>query len=253
MFSCDNPKVEYFENGNISKEYRLKNNQLDGIYKEFYPDGKTQLIHIYDNGIKIDSSCFFKNGKIEKVDYYKNNDTLFSVRFYPNLKKKEEGYFYNKNKIGKWLYYNYNGKLEKGFEYIILNGQQYTNQGWYIDNNNDTILAKSNFYRVSVEKKNLKLLEPTKIKIFYKPLSKNAVSGFLLSKEKSMKDDYSNLDEHKLDTIYFVDNKLEFSIGFKDEGNKNIGGYILEVNTDTTPKGVYSERKVYLSIPLEVH
>jgi len=158
-----------------------------------------------------------------------------------------------KNKgITKISYYNDNGELEKTLEYINLCGKEYLNQGWYFDKKGDTLLEKSHFFKVEVEKKVLDQREQIIIKISYKPLSRNTISGFLLSKENLLKDDYCNLDEHAVDTLYFVNNKLQFSTGFKDKGQKNLGGYILEVTKKLTPEGSYSERKVYLSIPFEV-
>lgn len=154
--------------------------------------------------------------------------------------------------ITKISYYDDSGKLEKTFEYINLCGKRYLNQGWYFDRNGDTLFDKSHFFKVEVEKKVLSTGEQSKITISYKPLLKNTISGFLISKEKLIREDYCNLDEQAVDTIYFVDNKLQFSIEFKDKGHKNLGGYILEISKELAPDGIYSERKVYLSIPLDV-
>lgn len=165
-----------------------------------------------------------------------------------DISNKEE-----KNKgITKISYYNDNGELEKTLEYINLCGKKYLNQGWYFDEKGDTLLDKSHFFKIKVEKKVLKIREQTTVTINYKPLLKNTISGFLLSKENLLKKDYCNLDEHDVDTLYFVDNKLQFSTGFKDKGPKNLGGYILEVSKKLIHDGSYSERKVYLSIPLDV-
>ena len=252
ILSCDSPNVEYYPNGKISKEYHLKEMKLDGIYKEFNLDGSIKLIHQYAYGIKIDSSIFFENGSVQKIDYYKNNDTLFSVRFYPNLKKQEEGNFYKENKIGKWSYYSDDGRLEKVFEYINLNRHQYTNQGWYFNKNGDTLFNKSNFYKLKVKKSVLNPKEQTLVSISYNPLFKNAACGVLISKEKLLKDNYSNFDERNVDTLYFVDDKLQFATEFKGKGHKNLGGCILEVNKNPTPEDTYSERRVYISIPFDV-
>ena len=167
-----------------------------------------------------------------------------------NITKPEE----KKEGITKYNYFNKDGKLNKTLEYINLCGKQYLNQGWYFNANSDTLYDKSNYYKIEVEKKNLKPYETSKIKITYKPYLKGSVSGILLSR-KNIKPDYCDLNYEKLDTIYFVDNKLVFQQGFKSKGNKIVGGYILEMKKEkkmVNKKNVYKERKVYFKIHFEV-
>jgi hypothetical protein len=147
-------------------------------------------------------------------------------------------------------FYRDDGSLEKTLEYINLCGKEYLNQGIYYDTNKDTIFGKSNFYKIYVQKNILNIGDSSKIKIKYEPLLKNSISGLLLSRD-NVDLDYCNLNSSKLDTLFFIDNEIEFYQAFKNKGEKTVGGYILEIDKDLNKK-VYDERKVYVIIPFEV-
>ena len=152
--------------------------------------------------------------------------------------------------IKMYNFYRDDGSLEKTLEYINLCGEEYLNQGIYYDTNKDTVFEKSNFYQLNVNKNILKISDSSKIRIKYKPLLKNSISGLLLSRD-NVDWDYCNLNGSKLDTLFFVDNEIEFYQTFKNKGKKTVGGYILEIDKDLNKK-VYDERKVYVIIPFEV-
>ncbi|WP_423740190.1 hypothetical protein V8245_07565 [Flavobacterium columnare] len=160
----------------------------------------------------------------------------------------------NNIKNGKYRFYKKNKQLYKTLEYINLCGEQYLNQGWYFNKNLDTLYENSNYYKVSVEKNILKPNEKSRITLSYKPLMKNSVSVLLLG-DKNIDDNFCNLKEMKLDTLYFVDNKLEFYQCFKSKGIKKLGGYIFEIKklkNKVNNHSVYDERKVYIKIIFEV-
>ena len=157
------------------------------------------------------------------------------------------------NGITKFNFYKKNGKLEKTLEYIDICGNKYLNQGWYFNDYEDTLSNKGNYFKIYVEKKILRPTETSKITILYKPLRQNTICGILISKNISI--DYCNLTDVKLDTIYFINNKLEFYQGFKSKGKTNIGGYILEISDRSIRVDnhkEFDERKVYFNIPFEV-
>jgi hypothetical protein len=152
--------------------------------------------------------------------------------------------------IKMYNFYRKDGSLEKTLEYINLCGKEYLNQGFYFNESKDTLFDKSNFYKIYIEKKVLNTNEVSKIIIEYEPLLKNSVSGLLLSKD-NIDLDFCNLEKSKLDTIFFIDNKIEFYQRFKNKGIKRLGGYILEIDKNLNNK-IYDERKVYLTIPFDV-
>ena len=129
LTSCKNGEKEYYDNGNIHKEYFLKGGNITGVYKEYFQNGNLKLIHLFENGKKVDSSVyFFENlNKIEKVLYYQLGDTIREINYYKNGSVSSKGSSVNDNKIKKWYYYRDDGSINKVFEYLIVNGKQTSN------------------------------------------------------------------------------------------------------------------------------
>lgn len=71
----------------------------------------------------------------------------------------------NGEPIGIWEYYDETNKLNRVAEYIEINNESYLNQDWYIDPAGDTIISKSSFYSLILEKDSISLSEPLKAKI----------------------------------------------------------------------------------------
>ena len=61
-----------------------------------------------------------------------------------------------------------------------------------------------------------------------------------------------DLKNKKLDTLYFVDNKLEYIQAFKSKGAKKVTGYILEITKELRVDKKYDERKVYFTLNFTV-
>jgi hypothetical protein len=141
------------------------------------------------------------------------------------------------------------GTLNKTLEYVNLCGKDYLNQGWYFSAKGDTVASKSHFCKIDIDKHVLKQLEKVKIRMTYKPLLKNTISGILLCKENNI--DYCELENKKCDTAYFVKNKLQLSLRFKNKGKVKVTGYVLEVS-DKLTNGKYDERKVYFTLNFNV-
>ena len=153
------------------------------------------------------------------------------------------------NGVTKKEFYE-NGKLKKTLEYVNVCGKEYLNQGWYFNDKQDTIKNKGNAYKIKIEKNILKPLEESKVTMVYKPLLKNTVSGILLCRENNI--EYCDLKNKKLDTLYFVDNKLEYIQAFKSKGAKKVTGYILEITKELRADKKYDERKVYFTLNFTV-
>ena len=154
------------------------------------------------------------------------------------------------NGIKKLSFYE-KGKLKKTFEYVNVCGKEYVNQGWHFNEKGDTIKTKSHFCKIKIEKSILKPLEESKVTMIYKPLLKNTVSGILLSRENNI--NYCDLENKKLDTLYFVDNKLEYFQTFRTKGVKKVTGYVLEITKELRADKKYDERKVYFTLNFTVN
>jgi len=153
------------------------------------------------------------------------------------------------NNIKKRNFYR-DGKLKKTLEYVNVCEKEYLNQGWYFNENRDTIEKKTHFCKIKIHKKSLKPEELSKVSMTYKPLLKNSVSAVLLSKENDLS--YCDLENKKFDTLYFVDNKLQYLQSFKSAGNKKLTGYVLEITKELRKDGTYDERKIYFTLNFKV-
>lgn len=251
LTSCKDTETEYFANGTLAKEYHLKNGKFDGIYKDYYENGKPKSIYIFKEGIKVDSSLFYndKNDFIEKINYYLLGDTIKTKFLYSNGNVASTGLFFNGQKISHWKYFNKNGVLEKIFEYKNINGKQYTNRGWMFDNKGDTIKDAGSYYILNTIPKSIKYGDTLNLNFKYKPFfARNTnVVMYLSSKINS---DFSNLSSVRLDTLSLNDNEAIIKMSFKNKGKRNIRGLIKEFTT--TPDKITKSKSTYFDIPILV-
>ncbi len=154
-FQCTNKETvkEYFNNGNVKTLYHLRNNEMHGLYKEFYPNGRIKEIATFIRGkYEGERKFFYKNGKL-RTKYFYINDTaqgkfyeydslgnLYRVSeikdnlqhgitkfFYKDGKIKTEEKFANGQNDGYYRSYYQNGELS--LEAMIKNDQT----EYYID------------------------------------------------------------------------------------------------------------------------
>ncbi len=253
--SCNrDSKVEYYLNGKISKEYTLKNNLFNGSYIEYYPNGLLKFECTYANGIKIDSSKYYNSsGELNKIEYYSSSDTS-RVKIYSNKRLIEEGLSYKGLKVKKWRYYSPDGKIEKVFEYLNVKGKQYTNQGWHFDRKGDTIKQYGNYFDLKINSGIIDINDPLIIDFKYKPiLALN--SNVIVCISTKINDDFSNINEIQLDTIWVHDNDLKgLKLYFSESGQKNLRGFVKEYcqkKFNAKDEGL-TERYLYFNIPITV-
>lgn len=249
---CNNSKVEYYPNGKIYKEYSMNEDELQGLYKEYYENGDKKEKHTYDKGVKIDSSIYYKKNKISKVDYYISRDTIVQKLYYPNGKIKETGRYCKNIKVGKWKYFA-NDRSFKVFEYYNINGQQYTNQGWFFDKRGDTIKNYGNYFSYKILNGSVVKNRTITLWFSYKPIIASNPNIAVLG-STHINESFSNLENSKLDTFYNGQD-LEFDTyhDFRTTGKKHLRGYIKEyltpVATDTADE---VSRRIYFDIPIVV-
>lgn len=110
------------ETGVRKKEYHLKNDRKDGIYREYNPENREL---IYEATYQYDRL----NGKERRLvvdnryDYweistYTNGRQTgpFESRYVKNNRVRETGEYLNGRRIGRWKLYDIDGKLEKEWE-----------------------------------------------------------------------------------------------------------------------------------------
>lgn len=252
LFSCKKEISKYYPNGELYKKYTVDDNgKICGNYFEYYKNGKLKIKHIYSKGILIDSSIYkYPNGDISAIHFHKNKiDYCIVYKNYELKKISHEGFLIHGKKIGKWKYYE-NNKVAKIFEYIIICGNQYTNQGWCYDKYSRIIKKESNYYTLKKINSKYRIGEKIIIEIKYNPiLNEKSISSLFISPD--IDKNYCNIDIVKLDTVFSEKNKFTFTVGFKKKGTKYLRGYINEVFNDTINKR-NGERKVFFSIPIEI-
>lgn len=84
--ACDNAKngteVYRFENGDTSKVYNYKNDNLHGTFKVYHQNGELMEEGVYKHGLR--NGVFrshYENGKISEYRYYKNDSLTYAKRF----------------------------------------------------------------------------------------------------------------------------------------------------------------------------
>lgn len=156
-------------------------------------------------------------------------------------------------KTGIWFYYSNDTLTVK--EYFVVNGKEYINATWALDENRDTILSKSNIYNLLFEKDTVRLNEPLRFVFIKKIPEDSELIGYLSEGYENMvHSDFTNLSKIELDS--FPSEKQDFNIlgvphkkinlwkWFKKSGEKEIRGFVVSKNSlgsklDTT----YFERK----------
>jgi hypothetical protein len=161
----------------------------------------------------------------------------------------------NGEPIGIWQYYDETNNLNKLAEYVKINNKSYLNQDWYFDSSGDTIISKSSFYKLILEKESISLFEPLKAKIdLVAPYFKDKYSEayVVIPKDHSVNfnKDFSNIEEVEKDTIYNLNFKPElkkrlglktnwgktviFGRYFNGTGKKYLRGILVEFNINDT-------------------
>ena len=109
--------VAYFDNGNISRSFRVKNGVLDGKAKVFYENGNCKKEMFFKNGeIHGNAKQWHESGKLEIEDIEKNGTTNRTVY-------REDGSIYltmsfqNHQLNGVRKTYDVNGKIVEEIDY----------------------------------------------------------------------------------------------------------------------------------------
>ena len=113
-------------NGTLIKEYELKNGMIrNGVYREFYPNGKISFEGHFQNNTIVGFGYYFD----EKGDTVKYHNHYNGVLSFPYKKWLDNGnilfgnYYDNSEKIVVWKWFNKNGKqIKSKIAYAKLEG-----------------------------------------------------------------------------------------------------------------------------------
>ncbi|MDD7888277.1 hypothetical protein [Flavivirga sp. 57AJ16] len=282
IYSCNKLKTEYHDNGQKWKEYHRENNQYNGVFKEYFTNGKLKLVHNYKDNIKIDSSIYYYKIPVEKImfiNYWNNSsDTVLQIGYDINGLKTNEGFLLKKNEndliaVDKWKYFDKNGKLKSISEYKNIDGKGYLNQEWYFNNKGDTLFYPSHYFDILRNRDTFSFNYPFRaIATTKAPLFKNKKSqiSVIVAKEGfNFNSDFSNEKEIEVDTFHnltkdiknqkwFLKESYPYTVAFgrkfETSGKKIVRGYILEYyEQEPDSNGISKEEhKKYFEIPIYI-
>jgi hypothetical protein len=100
LYSCSDREesghkvvYEYDTNKRVTKQYFInEQKKKDGLYKEFYLNGKLKFLFNYSNdSLNGEQKAYYETGTLNTLGYYRNNQ-IDSIQkwFYPNGKIKNE-------------------------------------------------------------------------------------------------------------------------------------------------------------------
>jgi antitoxin component YwqK of YwqJK toxin-antitoxin module len=120
--------LSFYPDGEIAEEVWWKEDMKDGVWKQYFENGRLKL------------SAAYRNGKLEGE----------IITYYPDGKKETEGKYRQDVPDGKWVHYLNDGKIASTIEYV--NGQ--------IANLDEVLEAEQEFFRKIEEQKD-RINEPT--------------------------------------------------------------------------------------------
>ena len=111
------------ETGNKILEYKMIEGLKNGLYQEWYSDGKLKRKGKYLNNTQVgDWTVWYYNGQMKFELTSKMKVTLFNY-WYEGGQKRSEGHWEDGKKVGKWFSWHSNGQVES--------------EGFYIDDQKD--------------------------------------------------------------------------------------------------------------------
>ena len=112
--------TSYYESGQISREYEVKNDEIQGQYKTYFEDGKLSETTDYVNGLMEGEEIeYYPDGKMKlKTMRLKGEKHGVEESFHPNGNKKMEIDFLNGKKHGAQKFYSLSGELIKTQQYL---------------------------------------------------------------------------------------------------------------------------------------
>lgn len=274
--------VVFFSCGQKDQIQHIEKEVLNGKYEEFYDNGNLKVKHIYNEGVKVDSSIYlYKTGNIRQIMYHLRNDSVSLNKLYDEFNNKiAEGYSLKNDKdyrIGKWIFYENSLERDSIVEYINVDKNPYVNQVWILNSiTGDTIRNKGNFFHIYM-RDTVSLGEILHIRCYlYLPYySYNSEMEVVLPKnDDELENDFSNFDKIEKEIFYSLKNDdiphmnipnsvpknhyADFGLKYKNVGEKRIRGAIVEyINVNIKTKNgldsitrlerrLFFDRKIYV-------
>ncbi len=222
-----------------------------GEHIEFYSNGKIKEIQLNRNNTTVDTIFTFL-----KLDTIKALKKKFYNKFY-KVKFDTLGFLESKGfldslhiKIGVWNYYK-NNKPTVDIEYYDIDNKEFVNRIWDRGHGKNKIRF-GNWYLIDTKKDTFHVGEKIRTYVFmmYSIFGKNNNNKHLylllpkLIKGNELKDNFSNINRIKFDTIENLGVFKEKQLGVKDEKAQHIVAFEQTFNKPgkKTIKGVLLEK-----------
>ncbi len=276
VIACSKKK-EYYSDGSLYKVYHKKNNHLNGVYEEYYQSQNLKLLCYYTNGKIRDSIVEFYDvpqRMVKSIQYILKEDSIRLVLYSKIGGKVEEGVLYKNKRVGEWNFYNDDNQISKKLEYLIIDDDQYVNQGWYYDDRGNIRKNIGNHIKIEMKSDTIKVNEVAKVLITLEMPLFSFDSDVIVYVPKDnthkLKSDYSNFYEIELDTLLSLKNEkrtkeyesynlqVVTALKFLKPGEYDFRGVLQEIhpnyensgidlNThDSIARKVYFNKKVYV-------
>ena len=146
---------EFYKNGQLFKEYSVsRNKQIDGVYKEYYTNGKVKKLYNYLNGkLEGEQKDYFESGVLKSKGFYINSilDSLI-YHYYPNSSMMMESFRFEGKLFGSQKEFDSGGKLKSMF--FMVNDSDWISS-LVFDKNGDVIKKEGSLIYCITEKKNI--------------------------------------------------------------------------------------------------
>ena len=258
--------TEYYPNGNIKSITSLENQVAHGLFTDYYENGNLRSEVIYVDGLKNGLSTLYypSENKYSTSEILWKNDSAYYQKNYDVGRRlvNEGSVFQYDQRIGKWNFYDQKESLSEVKEFINVKDGSYLNQHWILNDKKDTI--GGNYYKLK-----LTPIDSNRTIRFHfllkRPLLLNNSELFVcLPKDKNLKEDFSNENKIKWDTIDNMARRFKdqskylnrnydviFDIDVKDLKVKPLKGYLLESQKVEKDSFDTVTRKIYFNIPYD--
>ncbi|PIQ18026.1 MAG: hypothetical protein COW66_08650 [Flavobacteriaceae bacterium CG18_big_fil_WC_8_21_14_2_50_34_36] len=267
ILSCQNKKTikeTYYDTGELHSVVSLdKNNLRDGLTLVYYKNGNLKDKATYRKDKIIDTVfAYYQDGALENIEY-QHMDSIYSVFYDSDGQVIKEGVFCKANSKNGWIK-TYDIKNDLKYKYILKNiygKENHTNTMITYGSKGDTIKEKSYYFKIVVP--DSVVVGKYDIGTIYFNSDKSGENdmsnkSLVIIVGENIKEDYSNLNEIKVDSFYTNSNKFAFK--FSKTGDNILRGKFIEKLMITSENKenkekldvIFSDRDFYFEVPIYV-
>lgn len=239
--SCDNKVKEYYDDGKKKSEYYINNNdEIDGIYKEFYEKtGELKIIASYNSGqLEGEKRTFFKNGKIQSIENYTSNMLFGVCKYYTSegeLKAIRNYILVNPKLYGDVNWSDFHNYIKEVFLDTIKDKKSQLNSVLVFDSNGKVNKNQSHYFEIALKSDTINYSDSIKAVLVFGYRRDGEKTKFRVIQFANEKMDLYNVYDSENDNVFFQDKPHRRGVNY-------LRGWIEEY----TPYGFDSLRNVLI-------